>query len=84
PGSYDLSIEGKKFAGISQRSLRQGVVVQIYLCMEGSGSQREALIRDFYEVSLRQEETKFIYPQIVPEVMASLSELVDPDLTVEG
>ncbi|WP_420910192.1 lipoyl protein ligase domain-containing protein, partial [Lysinibacillus fusiformis] len=65
PGSYDLSLEGKKFAGISQRRLRQGVAVQIYLCIEGSGSQRAALMRDFYEVSLRQEETKFIYPQIV-------------------
>ncbi|WP_446473966.1 lipoyl protein ligase domain-containing protein, partial [Bacillus paralicheniformis] len=83
PGSYDLSIEGKKFAGVSPTRLRQGVAVQIYLCIEGSGSQRAALIRDFYEVSLRQEETKFIYPQIVPEGMASLSELVDPDLTVE-
>ncbi|MCT6903896.1 MAG: lipoate--protein ligase family protein, partial [Lactobacillus sp.] len=84
PGSYDLSIDGKKFAGISQRRLRQGVAVQTYLCIEGSGSQRAALIRDFYEESLQQEETKFAYPQIVPEVMASLSELVDPHLTVEA
>ncbi len=84
PGSYDLSIDGKKFAGISQRRLRQGVAVQIYLCIEGSGSQRAALIRYFYEESLQQEETKFAYPQIVPEVMASLAELVDPNLTVEA
>ena len=58
--------------------------MQIYLCIEGSGSQRAALIRDFYEHSLQQEETKFTYPQIMPEVMASLSELVDPNLTVEA
>ncbi len=83
PGSYDLSIEGKKFAGISQRRLRQGVAVQIYLCIEGSGSERAALIRDFYEEGLRGEETKFTYPNIVPNVMASLSELVDATLTVE-
>ncbi len=30
PGSYDLSIGGKKFAGISQRRMRQGIAVQIY------------------------------------------------------
>lgn len=84
PGSYDLSIDGKKFAGISQRRLRQGVAVQIYLCIEGSGSERAALIRDFYEVSLQGEETKFTYPSIDPSVMASLSELVDPTLTVEA
>ncbi|MFJ7731284.1 biotin/lipoate A/B protein ligase family protein [Lysinibacillus sp. NPDC097231] len=84
PGSYDLSIEGKKFAGISQRRLRQGVAVQIYLCIEGSGSERAALIRDFYEEGLRGEETKFTYPNIVPNVMASLSELIDATLTVEA
>ena len=84
PGSYDLSIDGKKFAGISQRRLRQGVAVQIYLCIEGSGAKRAELIRDFYEESLQNEETKFAYPKIVPEVMASLSELIDPMLTVEA
>ncbi|MGE7842397.1 lipoate--protein ligase family protein [Lysinibacillus sp. NPDC093712] len=83
PGSYDLSIEGKKFAGISQRRLRQGVAVQIYLCIEGSGAERAALIRDFYTESLRGEETKFTYPKIIPGVMASLSELIDVSLTVE-
>lgn len=83
PGSYDLSINGKKFAGISQRRLRQGVAVQIYLCIEGSGAKRAELIRDFYEESLQNEETKFAYPKIMPEVMASLSELIDPMLTVE-
>ena len=84
PGSYDLSIDGKKFAGISQRRLRQGVAVQIYLCIEGSGAERAELIRDFYEVSLKNEETKFVYPKIDPQVMASLSELIDPMLTVEA
>ena len=82
PGSYDLSIGGKKFAGISQRRIRQGVAVQIYLCIEGSGEERAALIRDFYAESLRGEETKFVYPDVQPEVMASLSELLDEKLTV--
>ena len=40
PGSYDLSIDGRKFAGISQRRLRQGIAVQVYLCVEGSGATR--------------------------------------------
>lgn len=83
PGSYDLSIGGKKFAGISQRRLRQGVAVQIYLCIEGSGSERAKLIKDFYQASLKNEETKFTYPMIQPEVMASLSELLQKKLTVQ-
>lgn len=82
PGSYDLSIDGRKFAGISQRRLRQGIAVQVYLCVEGSGSKRAELIRDLYEVGLQGEETKFIYPTIKPEVMASLSELLGTELTV--
>lgn len=82
PGSYDLSIDGKKFAGISQRRLRQGIAVQIYLCVEGSGSKRAELIRDMYEIGLKGEETKFVYPTIRPEVMASLEELLGISLTV--
>ncbi|TSI07478.1 lipoate--protein ligase family protein [Lysinibacillus sp. BW-2-10] len=82
PGSYDLSIDGKKFAGISQRRLRQGIAVQIYLCIEGSGESRAKLIKDFYSISLKEVKTKFDYPQINPSVMASLSELLNKPITV--
>lgn len=82
PGSYDLSIDGRKFAGISQRRLRQGIAVQVYLCVEGSGSRRAELIRDLYEIGLKGETTKFVYPVIRPEVMASLEELLGIRLTV--
>jgi octanoyl-[GcvH]:protein N-octanoyltransferase len=82
PGSYDLSINGKKFAGISQRRLRRGVAVQIYLCVNGSGSERAAMVGKFYELAKRNEVTKFAYPEIVPEVMASLAELLRVELTV--
>lgn len=82
PGSYDLSIDGKKFAGISQRRLRKGIAVQVYLCVEGSGAERAALIRDLYEIGLQGEKTKFVYPTIRPEVMASLEELLGISLTV--
>lgn len=83
PGSYDLSINGKKFAGISQRRVKKGVAVQIYLCVTGSGSKRAEVIRQFYEKSLKGAVTKFAYPQIKPEVMASLSELLGIDITIE-
>lgn len=82
PGSYDLSVEGKKFAGISQRRIRQGIAVQIYLCIEGSGSERAELIREFYQLSLKGEKTKFVYPDINPNVMASLSEILNREITV--
>jgi octanoyl-[GcvH]:protein N-octanoyltransferase len=83
PGSYDLSIDGKKFAGISQRRLKKGVAVQIYLCVTGSGSERAELIREFYSRAKKSETTKFSYPEIQPEVMASLSELFGGEITVQ-
>ncbi|MFS0635035.1 lipoate--protein ligase family protein [Mesobacillus foraminis] len=83
PGSYDLSIGGKKFAGISQRRLKKGVAVQIYLCVTGSGSERAEMIREFYRRAKDGEETKFQYPDIRPEVMSSLSELLGMPITVQ-
>lgn len=83
PGSYDLSINGKKFAGISQRRVKKGVAVQIYLCITGSGSKRAEIIRDFYNHSLKNTATKFEYPKVKPEVMGSLSELLNVDLTIQ-
>jgi len=84
PGSYDLSIQGKKFAGISQRRMRKGVAVQIYLCVSGSGRERAELVRDFYIHAKYKEPSKFIYPEVQPEVMASLSELLNQDLTIQS
>jgi octanoyl-[GcvH]:protein N-octanoyltransferase len=82
PGSYDLSIGGKKFAGISQRRMRGGVAVQIYICVDRSGSERAAAIGEFYKRGLAGEVTKFQYPEILPDVMASLAELLGRSLTV--
>ncbi|MCY8129858.1 octanoyl-[GcvH]:protein N-octanoyltransferase, partial [Bacillus spizizenii] len=85
PGSYDLSINGKKFAGISQRRVRGGVAVQIYLCADKSGSERADLIRRFYQAALKdkQNDKKGVYPEIRPETMASLSELLQTDISVQ-
>jgi octanoyl-[GcvH]:protein N-octanoyltransferase len=83
PGTYDLSIDGKKFAGISQRRVRGGVAVQIYLCVKGSGSERAALIKQFYDIAVNDSETKFTYPVIIPNTMASLNELLQLNLTIQ-
>lgn len=82
PGSYDLSIGGQKFAGISQRRLRHGVAVQIYLCVNGSGSERAEVIKQFYAEGKKEVETKFLFPEIDAAVMASLSELLEKELTI--
>lgn len=83
PGSYDLSIDGKKFAGISQRRIKNGVAVQIYLSVSGSGAARAEIMEEFYRHAKKDEETKFQYPVIEPHVMASLNELLDKNWTVD-
>lgn len=83
PGSYDLSIDGKKFAGVSQRRIKNGVAVQIYLSVTGSGAARAEIMKEFYRHAKKDEETKFEYPVIEPDVMASLNELLDKNWTVD-
>ncbi|MFS0788483.1 lipoate--protein ligase family protein [Shouchella sp. 1P09AA] len=83
PGSYDLSIDGKKFAGISQRRIRGGIAVQIYLCITGSGSERAQVVRDMYSHAVKEPNPKFSAPHVTPTVMASLNELLDETFTVE-
>ena len=83
PGDYDLSINGKKFAGISQRRIKDAAATQIYLDVRGNSQQRARHIQEFYRLSKRDESTKFVYPEVVPEVMGSLSDLLDHPLTVD-
>lgn len=83
PGSYDLSINGKKFAGISQRRIKNSMAVQIYLCLTDSGSTRAQLVKDFYNKSDAILASRPIYPMIHPSVMASLNELLHVNKTKE-
>ncbi|MCO7175065.1 biotin/lipoate A/B protein ligase family protein [Sporolactobacillus kofuensis] len=84
PGRYDLSSNGRKFAGISQRRVKNGVAVQLYLCISGSGSSRAQLIREFYQRGLQNEHTRFVYPNIDPAVMASLEEICGQSLDMQA
>lgn len=82
PGDYDLSIAGKKFAGISQRRIKDAAAVQIYLDIDGDSYERASHIRRFYQLSKKNEETKFVYPMVTPEVMGSLAQLLGVPLTI--
>ena len=83
PGTYDLSIGGKKFAGISQRRIKDGVAVQIYLSVTGSGSKRALMMQDFYRDARAEESAKFTYPVINPNHMASLNELLNTEFSIQ-
>lgn len=82
PGQYDLSISGKKFAGLAQRRIKDGIVVSIYLSITGNQTKRGQLVADFYEAGIAGQETVFTYPQVNPDSMANLSDLCGTDLTM--
>ncbi|GAB7388032.1 biotin/lipoate A/B protein ligase family protein [Bacillaceae bacterium] len=75
PGSFDLSISGRKFGGIAQRRRQGAMAVQAFLLCEGTGIARARLIRRFYEEAVRGAYVGYRYPVVTLDSMASLSEL---------
>lgn len=82
PGDFDLSIDGKKFAGIAQRRLKNGVAVMIYLSVNGDQKRRARMLQEFYTAGLQGETVKWHFPSIDPTVMATLEELLGAPFTV--
>lgn len=83
PGTFDLSINGKKFAGIAQRRIKNGTAVMIYLSIHGDQQKRGECVRDFYRASLQDDFGKNGYPPVDPAVMANLEDLLNKKLTIE-
>ncbi|BAM48208.1 lipoate--protein ligase family protein [Amphibacillus xylanus] len=83
PGDYDLSIDGKKFAGISQRRIRNGIAIQIYLSVTADHQSRARLIREFYQRGIQGEETRFNYPNVNPDVMEALETILNVPISVD-
>ncbi|WP_235941207.1 lipoate--protein ligase family protein [Paenibacillus puerhi] len=75
PGDFDLSIGGRKFCGIAQRRQQHAYVVQAFVVVEGSGAEKAALARSFYELAAAGSADA-VYPQVREESMASLTELL--------
>ena len=83
PGTFDLSIRGKKFAGIAQRRVKEGIAVMIYLSVNGNQTLRGNLMKDFYRSALKERFGTDGYPPVAPEKMADLDELLGFSLSVE-
>ena len=83
PGTYDLSINGQKFAGISQRRAGNAVAVMAYISVNGSQKTRSQLMKDFYEIGNFPRSSKFKYPHINVHSMENLDNLLHQDLTIE-
>ena len=82
PGSFDLSVNQQKIGGISQRRNANGVVVMLYLSVNGNQLTRGELIRDFYSRGLQGVDNKWHFPDIWPTAMTTLADLLHQSLTV--
>lgn len=82
-GRYDLSIDGKKFAGISQRRTKGGMAVQIFLNVSGSGRERAQIIQRFYRLAIPDGQARGSTPSIRVETVASLKELLPEAVTMD-
>lgn len=82
PGDYDLSIDGKKFAGIAQRRIKEGISVMIYLSVNGPQIKRGQVMRQFYQLGLAEHFGENGYPPVSTNSMANLEDLLNTSLSV--
>lgn len=82
-GDFDLSIDGKKIAGISQRRIKDGVAIMLYISVNGDQKQRAEMLKKFYDIGLDGSEPVGRYPDIHPEVMTTLEEAYGTTLSVD-
>src|SRR5699024_5785985 len=81
-GDYDLSIDGRKIAGISQRRIKDGVAIMLYISINGDQKKRAQMLKKFYDRGLDGSEPSGRYPDIHPEVMTTLEEAYGTPLSV--
>lgn len=81
PGTYDLSVEGKKIAGTAQRRLKNGVATMMYLSVFGDQPFRGELVKAFYQKSLGEDFGTHGYPPVRPDSMINLADVLKREIT---
>ncbi len=82
PGKYDLSVDGKKFAGMAQYRTKDAVMLMITIFVDGDQNRRSQWIRDFYAIANPLNNPD--YPSIESDAMKTLSELSQVPLSVDS
>lgn len=80
PGAYDIVLNKKKIGGIAQRRFKNGVAIAAYISVNGNQTERANIIRNFYQLGNATEQ----YPKVEPSVMASISDFLDFELTIDA
>lgn len=82
PGKYDLSVNGKKFAGMAQYRTKDAVMLMITIFVDGDQNRRSEWIRDFYAIANPLNDPD--YPCVESDAMKTLSELGQVILSVDS
>lgn len=82
PGTFDLSIDGKKIAGTAQRRIKEGIAVMMYLSVNGLQQQRGELVKRFYQASLKEQFGTNGYPAVDPASMTTLQDALQKPFSV--
>ncbi len=72
PGRFDLSLQGRKIAGLAQRKVRQATAISAFVNVYSRGIQREKIVRNFYETALCKMDPPPWLPDILEGTMGSL------------
>lgn len=83
PGKYDVSINGKKIAGIAQRRVKDGVAIMMYLSVNGDQNFRGELVRAYYQKGLK-EQFGINYPPVNPASMTTLNDVTSFDVSIDS
>lgn len=83
PGDYDLSVNGQKFAGISQRRTTKALVVMAYISILGDQIFRGSLVRDFYDTGLANHTNELGFPDVWPDTMTNIADALHQPLTID-
>lgn len=80
PGDFDLSIDGRKFCGISQRRQTRAAIIQAFINVTGHGEERARLVQRFYDMATGDNGAGRAHRDrlsIRSDAMASLSQLTE-------
>lgn len=88
PGKFDVSLNGKKIAGIAQRRIGQAIGIYIYLSLNGDQTFRGQTVQTFYKLGRSDQVENSPYPQVFPDSMSNLGDtipsLAQSDAVTEG
>lgn len=82
PGTYDLSVNGKKIAGIAQRRVKNGIAVMMYLSVNGDQSKRGEIVKNFYQHGLVENFGQDGYPPVNPDSMTTVSQVLNKKIAI--